>query len=267
MVENSLINIFQRSQYFSGLFLPRVTMSTIIVKGVTKKILIIEDDRDISELIQYNLKQDNMLSETCFDGVQGLERAIQTLPTLIVLDLMLPSMDGLDICKKLKAHSKTKDIPVLMLTAKAEEIDRVVGLELGADDYLTKPFSPRELVLRIRAILRRFEAVGQDDKTKIQTFGLLKVYPSKHQVMVRDREVRLTAIEFKLLHYLLTRQGHVATRDVLLNHVWGYEAELTTRTVDTHIKRLREKLRDAGDYIETVHGVGYRMTEKPEGIS
>lgn len=226
------------------------------------KILIIEDDRDIAELIAYNLSQEKLSSEVTASGSRGLSAARRGLPDLVILDLMLPDMGGLEICKAIKSDPKTKGIPVLMLTAKGEEIDRIVGFEVGADDYLTKPFSPRELVLRVKAILRRLKDREWRDAAVPQTFGLLQIDPSKFQVKVGKEEVRLTALEFKLLQHLLSNRGRVATRDGLLDHVWGYDAALTTRTVDTHIKRLREKLGPAGDYIETIRGVGYRFKEK-----
>lgn len=226
------------------------------------KILIIEDDRDIAGLIDYNLRQEKLSAEICANGKTGLAQARRALPDLIILDLMLPDLGGLEICKTLKADpdSKIREIPILMLTAKGEEVDRVVGFEVGADDYLTKPFSPRELILRVKAILRRLK----DRKENImpQSFGLLHIDPSRFQVKVGKEEVRLTALEFKLLQHLLANKGRIATRDNLLDQVWGYAAAVTTRTVDTHIKRLREKLGEAGDYIETIRGVGYRFKEK-----
>jgi two-component system, OmpR family, phosphate regulon response regulator PhoB len=228
------------------------------------KILIIEDDNDISELVDYNLRQEKYSTEICRSGADGLNKARRLMPDLVILDLMLPDMEGLEICRSLKSDSKTKSIPVLMLTAKGEEVDRVVGFEVGADDYLTKPFSPRELVLRVKAILRRLKEREFIENAQPQAFGTLNVDPSRFQVKVGKEEVRLTAIEFKLLQYLLSNRGRVATRDLLLDRVWGYDAALTTRTVDTHIKRLREKLGRAGDYIETIRGIGYRFKEKAE---
>ncbi|MBI2082490.1 MAG: response regulator transcription factor [Deltaproteobacteria bacterium] len=228
------------------------------------KILVIEDEKDIAELIEYNLRQEKFFVEFCLSGNQGLSKARHTLPDLIILDLMLPDVGGLEVCKTLKGDPKTAKIPVLILTAKAEEVDRIVGFEVGADDYLAKPFSPRELVLRVKAILRRIKEKEEISKTALLTFGLLRLDPSKFQTKVGEKEVRLTAIEFKLLQYLLSSKGRVATRDMLLDQVWGYEAALTTRTVDTHVKRLREKLGKAGDYIETIRGIGYRFKEKAE---
>lgn len=228
------------------------------------KILLIEDDKDIAELVDYNLKQEKILYEVSYSGSTGLNRARKFLPDLIILDLMLPDMGGIDVCKALKADSKTKDIPVLMLTAKGEEIDRIVGFEVGADDYMTKPFSPRELVLRVKAILRRLKEREWGKNKELLIFGEVVLDPAKFQVKVGKTEIRLTAIEFKLLQYLILTKGRVATRDALLDHVWGYDAALTTRTVDTHIKRLRSKIGRAGKYIETIRGIGYRFKEKSE---
>lgn len=228
------------------------------------KILLIEDDADIAELVEYNLRQERLAVEICANGAAGLTKARKTFPELIILDLMLPDMGGLEVCKILKADEKTRAIPIIMLTAKGEEIDRLIGFEVGADDYLTKPFSPRELVLRVKAILRRLKERTAGIDAPPTAFGVLKVDPAKFRVTVGNDDVRLTAIEFKLLQYFLSTKGRVATRDQLLDHVWGYEAALTTRTVDTHVKRLREKLGKAGDYIETIRGIGYRCKERPE---
>lgn len=226
------------------------------------KILIIEDDKDIAELVEFNLKQENFRVQTASNGSKGLAKAKESKPDLIILDLMLPDMGGFDICKALKADESTKKIPVLILTAKSEEIDRIVGFEVGADDYLTKPFSPRELVLRIKAVLRRSQKESQNEPDEEMMFDQLRIIPEKHQILVGKEEVKLTAIEFKLLVHLFKNRGRVSSRDNLLDKVWGYDTALTTRTVDTHIKRLRQKLGLAGDYIETVRGVGYRFVEK-----
>lgn len=227
------------------------------------KVLIIEDDRDIAELVEYNLKQEKYSCEVSRNGADGLNRARKSSPDLILLDLMLPDMGGLEICRALKSDDRTKNIPVLIMTAKGEEIDRVLGFEMGADDYITKPFSPRELVLRVKAILRRLKEKEWDKNSEAVTFGVLYVDPSRFLVKVGSEEIRLTAIEFKLVQFLMANKGRVATRDMLLDRVWGYDAALTTRTVDTHIKRLREKMGKAGDYIETIRGIGYRFKEKP----
>ncbi len=225
------------------------------------KILIIEDDSDIAELVEYNLRQEKFGVETAKSGADGLHKARRLAPDLIILDLMLPDMTGLEICRSLKSDAKTKATPVLMLTAKGEEVDRIVGFEVGADDYMTKPFSPRELVLRVKAILKRMKEREFLENAQPLSFGNLAVDPARFSVTVGREDVRLTAIEFKLLQFLMTNRGRVATRDMLLDRVWGYDAALTTRTVDTHIKRLREKLGKAGDYIETIRGIGYRFKE------
>lgn len=234
----------------------------------TMKILIIEDDSDIAELLDYTLKKEHFETEVCADGVRGLAR-VQSLPDAIILDLMLPNMNGFDICKAVRSAPSTQHIPILMLTAKGDEMDRIIGLEIGADDYLTKPFSPRELVLRVKAILRRRESAStikplSEKKSERVTFGILSLDTARFEVTVGEKPVKLTAIEFKLLHYLLTTKGRVATRDLLLDAVWGFDAALTTRTVDTHIKRLRQKIGDAGAYIETIRSIGYRCKETPD---
>ena len=196
------------------------------------------------------------------DGPSGLERAKKERPDLIILDLMLPGMDGKDVCRAIKSNSLTQSIPILMLTAKTEEMDRVIGFELGADDYVTKPFSPRELILRVKAILRRKES-PLDDQQVIQIDDLL-IDRERHRVTIKDRSVHLTHTEFKLLVELVSRRGRIQTREHLLNKVWGYTYEGYARTVDTHIRRLREKLGSCGDYIETLRGVGYRFREEEE---
>jgi two-component system phosphate regulon response regulator PhoB len=223
-------------------------------------ILVVEDEKDIVDLIEYHLKQSGFHVLTATDGGAGLELAIKRRPNLIILDLMLPGMDGKDVCRALKSNPVTQPIPVLMLTAKAEELDRVVGFELGADDYVTKPFSPRELVLRVKAILRRKEAPQEGEK-KIQ-IGDLMIDIDRHHVTVKQRSIRLTSTEFKLLVELASKRGRVQTREHLLDKVWGYTYEGYARTVDTHIRRLREKLGPSGDYIETLRGVGYRFKEE-----
>jgi len=196
------------------------------------------------------------------DGPSGLERAKKERPDLIILDLMLPGMDGKDVCRAIKSNSLTQSIPILMLTAKTEEMDRVIGFELGADDYVTKPFSPRELILRVKAILRRKES-PLDDQQVIQIDDLL-IDRERHRVTIKDRSVHLTHTEFKLLVELVSRRGRIQTREHLLNKVWGYTYEGYARTVDTHIRRLREKLGSCGNYIETLRGVGYRFREEEE---
>jgi len=225
----------------------------------TTKILIIDDEQDVIDLLSLHLRKAGFVLITATDGATGLRRAREEAPALIILDLMLPEMPGLEVCKILKTDSATRAIPVLMLTAKAEEVDRIVGLEFGADDYVTKPFSPRELVLRVNAILRRGK--GETAEEKKLSIGQITLDPARHQVHVGGRPVRLTSVEYKLLGMLMRRQGRVQERDRLLNEVWGYESAIDTRTVDTHVRRLRKKLGKAAGAIETVRGFGYRIRE------
>lgn len=225
-----------------------------------KKILIVEDEADVVEMLVRAFQQAAGFSvTTASDGASGLRRAREELPAFIILDLMLPKMPGLEVCKILKSDSLTRHIPVLMLTARAEEVDRIVGLELGADDYVTKPFSPREIVLRAQAILRRNKALEEE---KSLVAGPIAIDGVRHQVSVHGKVVHLTSLEFKLLRALVQRRGRVQERDRLLRDVWGYESLIDTRTVDTHVRRLREKLGKAGDAIETVRGFGYRLRER-----
>jgi two-component system phosphate regulon response regulator PhoB len=227
------------------------------------RVLVIEDEQDLQKVLAYNLRQAGHEPLAATRGRDGLALARERAPDLVLLDLMLPDISGTEVCKAIKRDPKTERIPVLILTAKGEEIDRVVGFELGADDYVVKPFSVRELLLRIEAILRR--AQGEATAAQTLTFGKLRVDRDAHRVWVDEREVELTALEFKLLVTLFDRRNRVQERAVLLDHVWGIEAAITTRTVDTHVKRLREKLGPAGEYIETVRGVGYRFAEDPPG--
>jgi len=220
-------------------------------------VLIIEDEADVLDLVAFNLKKAGYSTATARDGVTGLAKARDLLPSALVLDLMLPVLEGTEVCKRLKADPKTAHIPVLMLTAKAEEVDRILGLELGADDYVTKPFSPRELVLRVKKLLER----GKPQPVEVLRHGDLVVDLAKHAVAIRGKSIELTATEFKLLATLMERRGRVQTRDTLLADVWGYEGDIDTRTVDTHVRRLRDKLGKAADLIETVRGVGYRFAE------
>ena len=223
----------------------------------SKRILIVEDENDVVDLLTLNLrKAGGFLISKAGDGATGLTKARAEKPDLIILDLMLPKIPGLEVCKILKSEAATRHIPILMLTARAEEIDRVVGLECGADDYVTKPFSPREIVLRIKAILRRGATEEADDRLSA---GPITIDPACHEVLVNGKRVELTSLEFKLLRTLMQRRGRVQERDRLLNEVWGYESVIDTRTVDTHVRRLREKLGKAGDAIETVRGFGYRV--------
>ncbi len=226
------------------------------------RILVIEDDPDIQTVLEYNLREKGHKVTTTSKGQEGLKLAREKKPDLVLLDLMLPDIPGTDVCKAIKADPALKNAYVVMLTAKGEEIDRVVGFELGADDYVVKPFSVRELVLRIQALLRR--STGEFEVGPTIEFGGLRLDREAHRVWFGAHEVELTALEFKLLVTLFDRKNRVQTRSVLLNDVWGIEADITTRTVDTHVKRLREKLGAAGDYIETVRGVGYRFADTPE---
>jgi two-component system phosphate regulon response regulator PhoB len=226
---------------------------------MAETVLIVDDEADVVDLLAYNLQRAGYKTVTARDGANALQKARDLLPALIVLDLMLPQLDGTEVCKTLKADPKTAHIPIIMLTAKAEEVDRVVGLELGAEDYVTKPFSPREVALRVKTILRR--AAGKIAPSEILKFAEIEVDLPKHEARVKGRAIELTATEFKLLATLMERRGRVQSRDRLLTDVWGYEGDVDTRTVDTHVRRLREKLGKSADYIETVRGVGYRFAD------
>jgi two-component system phosphate regulon response regulator PhoB len=230
-----------------------------MLRPVPERILIVDDEPDLLELVRFNLSQAGFEVETAQGGLEGLEKAHRRRPDLVVLDLMLPDLPGTEVCRRLRNDPELAALPILMLTARSEEIDRVVGLELGADDYVTKPFSPRELMLRVRAILRRTRAEGEPAAVLRQ--GALELDPERHRCKVGELEVKLTAKEFELLRTLMERPGRVLTRDRLLDEVWGSDITVTSRTIDTHLKRLREKLGEAGDLVETVRGVGYRFTD------
>lgn len=221
------------------------------------KVLVVDDEPDAVELIAFNLKGAGLDVITAVDGTEALKKAVQHSPDLVVLDVMLPQVDGLEVCKVLRRDPKTSAIPILMLTAKAAEIDRVLGLELGADDYVTKPFSPRELVLRVKRLLRGTQ-VPEATPDRFE-WKELSVDIPRHRVTVKGKVIELTATEFKLLTILIQRRGRVQSRDQLLQDVWEYEATIDTRTVDTHMRRLREKLGSAAKYLDTVRGVGYRF--------
>jgi len=222
-----------------------------------KTVLIIEDEKDLADLVAFNLEKEGFRPLIASDGVMGLEKARADSPDLILLDLMLPGMPGTELCKALKSSDKTSRIPVIMLTARGEEIDRVVGFEVGADDYVLKPFSTRELLLRVKAVLRRTAPEGA--KGRIVNIGAVSIDTDRHTVNVAGRLTELSAIEFKLLLTLAQRQGRVQSRDQLLRDVWGYNYSGDTRTVDTHLTRLRSKLGAAGDMIRTVRGFGYKL--------
>mgnify|MGYP001378176910 FL=1 len=226
-------------------------------------ILVIEDEPDIRKTLEYNISREGHTVLTA-GSLHDAEKILQSQSlSLILLDLMLPDGSGLDFCRKLKTNSKTESIPVIILTAKDDEVDKVVGFELGADDYVTKPFSVRELILRIKAVLKRGE-VKKDIVEVERQFGDLKIDIESHEVYVDEMQIELTALEFKLLNQLVETRGRVQSRDQLLTEVWGYSAEVTTRTVDTHIKRLRNKLGSMGKYVQTIRGVGYKFSRIPD---
>jgi two-component system phosphate regulon response regulator PhoB len=226
-------------------------------------ILIVDDEQDLLDTLEYNLQQAGYSTRTAVTGRAALAAAAEhPLPELVILDLMLPDLPGTEVCRTLRSEADTRDIPVLMLTAKGEEIDRVVGFEVGADDYVVKPFSVRELLLRVGAILRRGRT--ETDGDRVVSFGCMRLDRERHRLWVEQEEILPTALEFKLLETFLERRGRVQSREVLLSDVWGVDVRVTTRTVDTHVKRLREKLGVAGRYIETVRGVGYRFRERPD---
>ena len=220
-----------------------------------ERVLIVDDDDDIQKLVTYNLKLAGFGALTATTGRQALERIGRELPDIIILDLMLPDIDGNEVCRIVRKNKTTSHIPILMLTARSEEIDRILGFELGADDYVTKPFSPRELVLRVKSILRR----GRDTSAEIIRVGNIRILPGKRQCFVDKRRVSLTAKEYDLLLELAKAGGDVLTRDYLLEQVWGYSGETTSRTLDTHVRRLREKLGPEASRLETVRSVGFRM--------
>ena len=227
-------------------------------------ILVIEAEPDIRRNLEYNLGREGFKASS----VGSLDEANEKLKSkkfdLNLLDLMLPDGSGLDFCKKIKSNSETETIPVVILTAKDDEVDKVVGFELGADDYVTKPFSVRELILRIKAILKRSDTKTKEVVEVERQFGDLKIDVDSHEVHVDSQLIDLTALEFRLLKELVDKRGRVQSRDQLLSEVWGYNAEVTTRTVDTHIKRLREKLGSMGKYVQTIRGVGYKFSRTPD---
>lgn len=229
------------------------------------KILIVEDDRDISKLIKYNLEKEGYSCEAAASGEDAFKVIGKHSFGLIILDIMLPGMDGLEVCRHIRKNNTFSDIPVIMLTAKGEEVDRIVGFELGADDYMVKPFSPRELILRIKAILKRGKKKPDADKatgTDTLKAGNIIIDFPRHKVTVKGKKIELTLMEFNLLATLIERAGRVQPRDRLLDDVWGITSNVTTRTVDTHVKRLREKLgKKDGAMIETVRGIGYKFAE------
>jgi two-component system phosphate regulon response regulator PhoB len=233
----------------------------MVFRGRVKpKILVVDDEPEAVELVEFNLKGAGYEVSTAGDGAEALNKARRIQPNLVILDVMIPEIDGMEVCKLLRRDPATSTIPIIMLTAKASEVDRVLGLELGADDYVVKPFSPRELVLRVKKILER----GKPTEAAKEKFvcGDLVIDIPRHAVLWKGKEIDLTATEFKLLSTLAQRRGRVQSRDALLRDVWGYESMIDTRTVDTHMRRLREKMGPAAKYLDTIRGVGYRFVEE-----
>ncbi|MCR4337733.1 MAG: response regulator transcription factor [Candidatus Omnitrophica bacterium] len=225
-----------------------------------KTVLVVEDDQHISKLVKYNLEKAGYRCLTSITAEGAFLILDQEAIDLLILDVMLPKMDGLEFCRLLRQDPRTKTIPLIMLTAKGEEVDRVVGLELGADDYMVKPFSPRELILRIKGFFRRQKPI--ENSKDVYRMGELTLDLTRHQVNVGTRPIELTPMEFKLLTLLIQRKGRVQSRDALLEDVWGISSDVTTRTVDTHIKVLRQKLGRVGKWIQTVRGIGYKMKDE-----
>ncbi len=221
-----------------------------------ERVLIVDDDPDIQRLVSYNLSQAGFKVSTAATGLAALNAVEEHLPDLIILDIMLPDLEGLEVCRIVRERDRSQRIPIIMLTARTEESDRVVGFEVGADDYVMKPFSPRELVLRVKSIFRR---VGNHSGADPLRIGKIQLFPRRRQVFVGSRMVTLTAKEFDLLEQLMRARGNVLTRETLMNEVWGYHRQATSRTLDTHVRRLREKLGDEATYVETVQKIGYRI--------
>ncbi len=226
------------------------------------RILVVDDEPDILNLLDYNLRKAGFKVLSAKDGPEAIDTARLKRPDLILLDIMLPDMEGTEVLKRLKTFDSTRHIPVIMLTAKGEEVDKIIGFELGAEDYITKPFSPRELILRVRAVLKRGAEPVEPARGKSLSFKELSVDFSRHRVTVKGVEVVLSSQEFKLLSELLGSRGMVLSRDAILDRAWGRDCFVIPRTVDTHVRRLRSKLKSAGKYIETVRGVGYRFREE-----
>jgi two-component system phosphate regulon response regulator PhoB len=226
------------------------------------RILVVDDEPDLVELVRFNLKEAGYEVDAARSGREALALLRRRPPDLLILDLMLPDVSGTEICRQVRADARLAGVPVLMLTAKAEEVDRIVGFELGADDYVSKPFSPRELVLRVRALLRR--SSGEGEGAEVLEHSAVRLDVDRHRCQVEGADVDLTAKEFRLLETLMRRPGRVMSRERLLDEVWGTDITVTARTIDTHLKRLREKLGGAGELIETVRGVGYRFAERSE---
>lgn len=224
-------------------------------------IVVADDDADVVDLVSRHLKGAGYTVIPAYDGVQAIAATRREEPALLVLDVMLPGMSGLEVCKTLRSQESTARVPIVLLTARVEEIDRVLGFELGADDYVTKPFSPRELVLRIQALLRRVGEAAEESASQVLQAGDILLDRRRYTVQVKGEVVDLTSTEFKLLAMLMERIGRVQSRNVLLNEIWAREAAIDSRTVDTHMRRLREKLGEAAKYIQTVRGFGYRLSK------
>lgn len=229
--------------------------------AAAKKVLVVEDERDILHLVKLYLEKEGYRVSTAATGPDGLKAARSEHPDLLILDLMLPGMDGLEVCKRLRSDQQTATLPIIMLTAKAEESDTVIGLELGADDYVTKPFSPKALVARVKALLRRVERSHEEAPSRL-LYGPVVLDRSRHEVKINGKDVTLTAKEFGLLDYLLRHPGRVLTREVLLNAVWGYEYYGTTRTIDVHVRRLKQKIPLLNDAIVSIKSLGYKLKER-----
>ena len=226
-------------------------------------LLVIEDDQNLSKLLEYNLERAGFSCQLAYSGEDGLEQLSRKSSDLILLDIMLPGMDGFEICRRIRQNQLYKDLPIIMLTAKGEEIDRILGFELGIDDYVIKPFSPRELILRIRAILKRDRRQGGKTQEILKAGGL-EVDLTRHIVTLDGKELVLTLMEFKLLVALLKRKGDAQSREILLSDVWDVDKSINTRTIDTHITRIREKLGSTGSMIKTVRGLGYKLDEQKD---
>jgi len=236
-------------------------------KANRRTVLVADDEPDLLKLLAFNLEKEGYLVHTAASGAEAIDMALQTAPDLLILDVMLPVIDGLEVCRRLRAFEQTASMPILMLSARREELDKVLGLEMGADDYVIKPFSVRELVARVRAMLRRQERLtgAAAAQEPVLNYGDLTLYPERHQAFARGDSCSLTLKEFSLLHLLMANAGKVMTREILLEKVWGYEADIDTRTVDVHIRYLRQKIEQdpaAPVYIETVRGVGYRFAKR-----
>jgi len=227
-------------------------------------VLLVDDERDLLSLLDFNLRAAGFETLLATTGEQALAQLRRRVPDLVLLDVMLPDLSGTEVCRQIKGEARTRHVPVVMLTAKGEEVDRVVGFEIGADDYVTKPFSVRELVLRLKAVLRRAGGGGRPSERPPESVGPIRVDVDAHRAFIDGGEVQLTPLEFKLLTTMMARLGRVQSREQLLEDVWEMSAEVETRTVDTHVKRLREKLGSGRDLLETVRGVGYRLVDPSE---